>query len=92
MLFLIISANIAEDVVPLVYKHYCVEGIFLYGLSHDQSSFDCVRRYEKVHGHWTDVVELHKHLIRAIETVSQRQLRWRRCEKTIWDIAYSATA
>jgi hypothetical protein len=72
MQFLVISATIAELLIPLIHKYFSVEKIYLYSSTNDQSSHDWMKSFSKVVSYWTDLKNLSAQINIDIDSWSQR--------------------
>ena len=57
-IYFITSASIGEYVIPLVYRHQCIEQIYIYCSKENQQNTLPTTQTQKVQGYWTNFDEI----------------------------------
>lgn len=83
ILFLIISTDMGDYVVPLIHKHFCIEKIYLFRSNNNESSLNWLSISTKISGPYTDIKQLYNQLTEEIQTIIKRPLCWNRSTELI---------
>ena len=77
-IYMVIPANKSHLIIPMIYKHYCIEKIYLYGSPDMESSYGKASMFENTSDCYANINELYNQIINDIEITRKRLLQWDR--------------
>ncbi|CAF4401715.1 unnamed protein product, partial [Rotaria magnacalcarata] len=78
LIYAIAPTYLDDFVIPLTHNHRCVEKIYTYQPSEDQSPTYCIREYPKICGNGLSIDLLMNQITEDMNSVMKRPSRWSR--------------
>jgi hypothetical protein len=85
LIYFVVSACVGEFVVPLIYKHKCIERIYIYQDSNDED-VKWIDDYPKTSKNGLSIDELAKQIEQDIDSIMLRSSRWSRSKTLLTEL------
>jgi tetratricopeptide (TPR) repeat protein len=90
LIYFVVSASVGEFVVPLIYKHRCIEHIYIYQDSNNED-IKWIDDYPKTSINGLSIDELAKQIKQDIDSIMQRPSRWSRSKTLLTELNFQTS-